>query len=40
MFQVCSREISGNLNETVRRDFDRAVTSRYERRDIAAAIAG
>lgn len=39
MFQVCAKDISGNRSVIVRFDFESAVTSRYDRREIAAAIA-
>lgn len=39
MFQVCDKLMSGNRREIVRLDFEREVTRRYERREIAAAIA-
>lgn len=39
MFQVCDKLMSGNRREIVRLDFERDVTRRYERREIAAAMA-
>lgn len=39
MFQVWVRSTSGKRRETVRFDLERKVTRRYERREIAAAIA-
>lgn len=39
MFQVCDKLMSGNRREIVRLDFERDVTRRYERSEIAAAIA-
>ncbi len=39
MFQVCERLMSGNRKLIVRFDLDSAVTRRYERSDMAAAMA-
>lgn len=39
MFHVWLRSMSGKRSETVRFDLERKVTRRYERREIAAAMA-
>jgi hypothetical protein len=39
MFHVWAKSTSGNLRVTVLRDLERKVTRRYERKDIAAAMA-
>lgn len=39
IFQVCDKLMSGNRREIVRLDFERDVTRRYERSEIAAAMA-
>lgn len=39
MFQVWERSISGKLRVTVLLDLESVVTRRYDRSDIAAAIA-
>jgi hypothetical protein len=39
IFQVWDRFMSGNRKDIVRFDFESAVTSKYDRNEMAAAIA-